>query len=129
MFNQERYTQLLSEIAPKKIESEEQYDKYLVLAEDLLFGDSCTIEDEMVVHLLSLLIEEYENKHYPITKLEPLEFLKGLMENLELDFEDLVSIIGSDSLTRDILHGICEIDKPTAKLLGEYFKVDYKDFL
>jgi len=128
MFYQERYIQL-SEIVPKKIESEEQYDKYLELVESLLFGDNRTQEDEMVGHLLSLLIEEYEDEHYPLPQLEPLEFLKALMENLELTFEDLVSVIGSDSLTRDILHEIREIDRSIAKVLGKYFKVDYKDFL
>ena len=129
MFNQETYLNLLSSIAPKKIESEEQYDGYLLLLEPLLFTTSRTEEEQMVGHILALLIEEYENKHYPIPELEPLEFLKGLMENLELKQKDLVGILGSKGVVSEVINGKREISKAQAKALGQFFNTSYKSFL
>jgi HTH-type transcriptional regulator/antitoxin HigA len=111
MFNQEKYLQLLTSIAPKKIESEEQYDEYLLLVEPLLFADSRTPEDEMVAHILTLLIEEYEEKHYPFPKLEGLELLKGFMELHDLKQKDLVGIIGSRGVVSEVINGKREITK------------------
>jgi hypothetical protein len=58
MFNQENYLNLLCSIAPKKIESEEQYEKYLPIVESFLFATTRTEEQEMVGHILALLVEE-----------------------------------------------------------------------
>jgi HTH-type transcriptional regulator/antitoxin HigA len=129
MFNQETYLNLLSSIAPKKIESEEQYDEYILLLEPLLFESSRTEEEQMVGHLLSLLIEEYEETHYPIPQLEPLEFLKGLMENFELKQKDLVGILGSKGVVSEVINGKREISKAQAKALGQFFNTSYKNFL
>jgi HTH-type transcriptional regulator / antitoxin HigA len=129
MFNQENYLNLLCSIAPKKIESEEQYEKYLPIVESFLFATTRTEEQEMVGHILALLVEEYEEKHYPIPELTPLEFLKGTMENLELKQKDLVGILGSKGVVSEVLNGKREISKAQAKALGEYFKVSYKNFL
>ena len=137
MFNQETYLNLLSSIAPKKIESEEQYDEYLLLVEFLFFASSRTEEEQMIGHLLSLLIEEYEEKHYPIPEPEPLDYLLHLMEAKELKQKDLVGILGSSSIEphfekgviSEVINGKREITKAQAKKLGEHFGISYKDFL
>ena len=129
MFNQETYLNLLCDIAPKKIESEEQLDQCLLLVEPLLFAGYRTPEQEMIGHILVLLIEEYEKEHYPIPELTPLKFLKGLMENLELKQKDLVGVLGSKGVVSEVLNGKREISKAQARVLGDYFKVNYKNFL
>lgn len=66
MFDQEKYLNLLCAIAPKPIESEEQYDYYLKLVEPFFPGDNCTPEETAIYSILCLLIEQYEDKHYPL---------------------------------------------------------------
>ena len=129
MFNQETYLNLLSSIAPKKIESEEQYDEYLLLLEPLLFTTSKTEEEQMVGHILALLIEEYENKHYPIPEPEPLDYLLHLMDAGNLKQKDLVGILGSKGVVSEVINGKREISKAQAKALGQYFNTSYKSFL
>ena len=129
MFNQETYRNLLSSIAPKKIESEEQYDDYLLLVESLLFTTSKTEEEQLVGHLLSLLIEEYEDEHYLIPDPEPLDLLLHLMEAKELKQKDLVEILGSKGIVSEVINGKREISKAQAKALGQFFNTSYKSFL
>lgn len=129
MFDQEKYLNLLTSIAPKKIESEDQYDEYLLLVEPLLFADSRTEEDEIIGHLLVLLIEEYEDRHYPIPEPQPLDLLLHLMEAGNLKQKDLVGILGSRGVVSEVINGKREITKAQAKKLGERFGVSYKDFL
>lgn len=129
MFDQEKYLNLLCSITPKKIESEEQYDEYLLLVEPLLFATSRTEEDEMVAHILVLLIKEYEEKHYPIPEPKPLDLLLHLMEAGNLKQKDLVGTLGSRGVVSEVINGKREITKAQAKKLGERFGISYKDFL
>lgn len=125
MFDQETYLHF----APKKIESEEQYEQYLLLVESLLSNKDKNIEKEAICHILILLIEEYEKEKYPISTPEPLNFLVGLMELKGLKQKDLVGVIGSKGVVSEVFNGKREITKNQAKALSEFFKVNYKDFL
>lgn len=129
MFNQETYLNLFSSIAPKKIESEKQYDEYLLLVESLLFESSRTEEEQMVGHILALLIKEYEDKHYPIPEPEPLDYLLHLMDAGNLKQKDLVGILGSKGVVSEVINSKREITKAQAKALGQFFNTSYKSFL
>lgn len=56
------------------------------------------------LELLSILVENYENKKYPIDKPDPIEAIKFRLEQLNLDTSALVQIIGSKSRTSEILN-------------------------
>lgn len=129
MFDQNIYIQLLSSIAPKKIESEEQYEKYLLLVEPLLFDSTKTEEEQMVGHILAILIEEYEKKYYPTPEPEPLNYLLHLMDAADLKQKDLVGILGSKGVVSEVINGKREITKAQAKKLGILFNTSYKNFL
>jgi len=128
-FNQEEYIKLLSEIVIKPIESDEELDRYVKLVEPYFFDKEKSPEEVSIYNLLTILIVEYEEKHYPVPELEPLEFLKGCMELHDLKQEDLVGVIGSQGVVSEVINGKREISKAQARALGEFFKVDYKSFL
>jgi HTH-type transcriptional regulator/antitoxin HigA len=131
-FNQEEYIRLFSEIVIKPIESDEELDRYVKLVEPYFFKcmkKELSPEEVAIYNLLTILIVEYERENYPIPDLEPLEFLKGLMELKDLKQKDLVGILGSKGVVSEVINGKREISKAQAKALGEYFKVDYKSFL
>ena len=54
--------------------------------------------------VLGLLIDEYENKHFPIEAPDPIEAIKIRMEELHLKQVDLVDIIGGKSRVSEILN-------------------------
>jgi len=128
-FNQEEYIRLFSEIIIKPIESEEELDKYVKLVEPYFFDKEKTSEEIAIYELLCILIEKYETEHYPVPELEPLEFLKGCMDLHDYKQKDLVGIIGSKGVVSEVLNGKREISKAQAKTLGQFFSVNYKNFL
>ncbi|MEW6736750.1 MAG: transcriptional regulator [Acidobacteriota bacterium] len=125
-----KYGKLLAKTLPKKIETEEEYECFLV-AVDRLFdlGDKMSPEEEAIFDLLTLLIEEYEEREYPIENSSPLQVLQHLMEERDLKSSDLWSIIGSKGYTSDILNGKRVISKAIAKKLANYFHVSPELFL
>ena len=54
--------------------------------------------------ILSLMIENYENEHYPIEAPDPIEAIKIRMEELNLRQKDLVGVIGGKSRVSEILN-------------------------
>ena len=54
--------------------------------------------------VLGLLIDEYENKHYPIEAPDPIEAIKIRMEEMQLKQIDLVPEIGGKSRVSEILN-------------------------
>lgn len=127
-FNQEKYLQLFSEIVIKPIESEEELDRYVKLVEPYFFDKEKTPEEIAIYELLCILIEKYENEHYPDTEVVPLDLLHHLMEVGHLKEDDLIPTIGTRNLVRLVLNDALEIDKPMAKALGHFFSVNYKSF-
>ncbi len=74
-FDRATYSSLLAEIAPKVIETEDEYDRLLVIAERLTFAKNSTPEERILYKLLVTLIEVYEAENYPIES-EPHEILQ-----------------------------------------------------
>jgi HTH-type transcriptional regulator/antitoxin HigA len=54
--------------------------------------------------LLSLLIDNYEDKHYPIETPYPIEAIKIRMEEMNLKQKDLVGLIGGKSRISEVLN-------------------------
>lgn len=127
-FNQEKYLELLNLYVPKPIETEEEYEFYLISFEKIFFAEKSK-ENDAIILVLALLIENYENEHYPEPELEPLELLKGFMELHDLKQRDLVGILGSKGVVSEVINGKREITKAQAKKLGERFGISYKSFL
>ncbi|MGL4199233.1 MAG: helix-turn-helix domain-containing protein [Allorhizobium sp.] len=59
---------------------------------------------------LALLIEEYEDRQYPLPKAEPIEVIKAVMAAKNLSRADLVEVLGSKSRAADLLNGRREIN-------------------
>ena len=89
----------------KLIKSETQYEEYLNIAESLLDLDpepGSKEGDE--IELLTLLIEKYEDEHYPIDFPDPIEAIKFRMEHQGITQKELASYIGSPSKVSEVLN-------------------------
>lgn len=86
----------------KPIKTEQDYQEALDRLELVFDAVEDTPEGDEA-DILSLLIENYENKHYPIEAPDPIEAIKIRMEELNLKQKDLVGIIGGKSRVSEIL--------------------------
>lgn len=123
------YCKLLAEIAPRVIETEEEYDRVLPIVEQLHFSKNNTPEETALYRLLVMLVEDYETKTCPIES-KPHEILKHIIESSGTAQDDLKQIMGvSSGILSEILSGDRPIDQEKAKLLGAHFKVSPDLFL
>ncbi len=82
-----------------------------------------------LAELLTVLIEDYEERRYPIRKASPQRTLHHLMEARNLSQKDLWKLFGSKGITSEVFHGKRSISKTQAKKLAEFFHVSVDLFI
>jgi len=87
----------------KPIKNEIDYRNALKRLEIIFDAPTDTKEGDEA-EILSLMIESYENEHYPIESPDPIEAIKIRMEELNMRQKDLVGIIGGKSRVSEILN-------------------------
>lgn len=85
------------------IKTEEQYQKALNQLEAIFDAPKGSAESDEA-DLLVLLIDDYEQKHYPIETPDPIEAIKIRMEEMQLKQKDLISEIGGKNRVSEILN-------------------------
>ncbi len=85
------------------VKTEEQYRYYLSVIDDLI---DCAenSEEEELLELISILVEDYESKHYPIEAPDPIEAVKLKASELGLKRKDLAPYFGSISRVSEVLN-------------------------
>jgi plasmid maintenance system antidote protein VapI len=73
--------------------------------------------------VLTLLIQDYEEKRYPLPHVSPNESLKALMDDRGLKHKDIWPVLGNKGAATEILNGRRSIGKAQAKRLAEFFQV------
>lgn len=87
----------------KPIKSDKDYRNALERLE-VIFDAPIDTKEGDEAEILSLLIEYFENEHYPIEAPDPIEAIKIRMEELNMRQKDLVGIIGGKSRVSEILN-------------------------
>ena len=87
----------------KPIRNEKDYRTALVRMDEIFDAPINSPEGDEA-EILSLLIENYENQHYPILPPDPIEAIKIRMEEKNFKQKDLVGIIGGKSRVSEILN-------------------------
>lgn len=126
--NKKAYADLLVKYQPKIIETEEENEAALALAEELEHRDR-TPEEDTFLNLLVTLIEKFEDEYYQLNAATPQSILLHLMEARDLKQEDLIGVIGSRGVTSEVVNGKRSISKSQAKALGEFFHVSPELFI
>ena len=121
---QPEYARLLSSTLPSIIHSEEQNEEYLEQVALLLQREeSLTDAEREFVRLLTLLIEDFEEKNYALPKASPLAVLAFLMDQHGLKQIDLSDVFGTRSITSEVLSGKRELNKEQIRRLSDRFHV------
>ena len=87
----------------KPIKSESDYQKALKNLE-VLFDARIGKTESDEADVLSLIIDDYEKRYYPIEAPDPIEAIKIRMEEMQLKQIDLVNEIGGKSRVSEILN-------------------------
>ena len=87
----------------KPIRTEQDYQDALNRLE-LIFDAIPDTKEGDEAEILSLLIENYENEHYPIEAPDPIEAIRIRMEEMNLKQKDLVGVIGGKSRVSEVLN-------------------------
>ena len=96
---------MLKVSAMKLIKTKKEYNEALKKAEVLFnLGVKRGTSKGDELEILLLLIEKYEEEHFPIDAPDPVEAIKFRMDQMDLKPKDLESIIGNKSLVSKILN-------------------------
>ncbi|MDT0645023.1 transcriptional regulator [Zunongwangia sp. F363] len=87
----------------KPLKNEQDYEKALERLE-VIFDAPINSKEGDEAEILSMLIDNYENEHYPIDAPDPIEAIKIRMEEMNLKQKDLVGVIGGKSRVSEILN-------------------------
>lgn len=87
----------------RPIKTEEQYREALKRIDSLIDAEAGTAEFELL-EVLSILVDDYENKYYPVEPLDPVDAIKYEMEERGLKQKDLIQYFGSKEMVSLILN-------------------------
>lgn len=87
----------------KPLKNEQDYEQALERLE-VIFDAPTNSQEGDEAEILSILIDNYENEHYPIEAPDPIEAIKIRMEEMNLKQKDLVGVIGGKSRVSEILN-------------------------
>jgi len=124
------YRKLLARTLPRVIETDAENERMIAELEKFdMLGRPLTREEEKLAQLMTLLVRQFEEAHYPLGHAEPAEVLRVLMEDRKLRQRDLIPVFGSSSVVSDVLNGKRSISKAHARKLAEFFHVPVSLFI
>ncbi len=128
--NEAVYGKLLARTLPRVIETESDNERMIAELENLDTRDRpLSREEEKLAELMTVLIQQFEAKRYPIGHASPVEALRVLMEERGLRQRDLIPILGASSVVSDVLNEKRSISKAHARKLAEFFHVPVSLFI
>lgn len=86
----------------KPIKSDKDYHQALERLEIIFDSQKGTAEGDEL-EILGILIDRYENEHFPIDLPDPIEAIKFRMEQLNYTQADLAKVVGLKSRASEIL--------------------------
>jgi HTH-type transcriptional regulator / antitoxin HigA len=109
--------------APRLIRNDDQLEEYTRALFDLTAKDDPTPDEEEAIELMTLLVERYEQEHYPVPKSEPVDVLRYLLEGNGLSQRDIAPELGSESTVSLVLSGKRQLNRDHIARLSRRFNV------
>jgi len=109
----------------KVLKTEKDYNQALKRLE-ILFDSPADTPEGDEADILGLLIEKYEEEHYPIDAPDPIEAIKFRMEQMNMDNNDLAKVIGYKSRVSEIFNRKRKLNLRMIRNLHEKMKIPYE---
>jgi HTH-type transcriptional regulator/antitoxin HigA len=111
----------------KILKTEQEYNEACERIYTLINSTDKAIEPDSPegeeIELLSLLVEKYEQEHYPIEAPGPVEAIKFRMEQMNLKQSDVAPLFGGKTRVSEVLHGKRPLTLKMITLLNRYLGI------
>ncbi len=106
----------------KLIKTEADYKAALKKIEELFDAEPGTLEGDEL-DLLVTLVDKYEEKNYPIPEPHPIDAIKFMMEQMEIEPKDLAKILNSQSRVSEILNKKRPLNLRMVQILHKHLRI------
>ena len=113
--------EMIRQGAPHLIRSDKELEQYTAALFELTAKARPTRYEEEAIELLSLLIDRYESRRYPIPDVGPVEMLRHLLAHSGLAQKDLAEDLGSESTVSLVLSGARQLTRDQIAKLSKRF--------
>src|SRR5690606_39380322 len=104
----------------KTIKNDQQYEDALARAYALMQKDiKPDSRESNELEVLSILIKDYENEHFPVPKPNPIEAIRFRLDQMNLSEAQLSEILGYRSRKSEILSGKRKLSLSMIRKLNE----------
>lgn len=115
------------------LKTEQQYNEACERIYNLINSTEKQIEPNSPegeeIELLSLLVEKYEQEHYPIEAPNPIEAIKFRMEQMNLKQADVAPLFGGKTRVSEVLNGRRPLTLKMITLLNRYLGVPLESLI
>ena len=106
----------------RPINTKSEYKRALAFIESKFHAKRHSREGR-AVEVLAILIEKYEDEHFPIDAPTPIEALKFRMEQLGMSNADLAKLIGTRARVSEIFNGKRRLSVKMMKIIHKELHV------
>ncbi len=121
--DEQKYAGLLAQTLPHVIHSEQDSERWITALEALDSRGDSNLEEKWLAELLTLLIEDFEEKAYSLPAASPVDTVRHLMEENGLRQADMLDVFGTASIASEVLNGKRSLAKSHIERLSRKFKV------
>ena len=108
----------------KILKTKQQYDEACERIYTLINSTKKAIEPNSQegeeIELLSLLVEKYEQEHYPVEAPDPIEAIKFRMDQMNLRQVDIAPLLGGKTRVSEVLYGKRKLTLKMIILINRY---------
>jgi HTH-type transcriptional regulator / antitoxin HigA len=114
---------MIAKGAPHVIHNDEELEAYTTALFELTALENPSRSEAEAIELLTLLIERYEETHYPVPAADAVSVVRFLIERQDLTQRDLVPEFGSESAVSMFLARQRKLTLEQVRKLSERFKL------
>jgi len=120
---------MIAKGAPHVIHNDEELEAYTEALFKLTAMVNPSPSEMDAIELLGLLVERYEDEHWPITEVDPVSMVRYLIERGNLSQRDLIPEFGTESAVSMFLSGQRNLSLEQIRKLSARFKLDASVFI
>jgi HTH-type transcriptional regulator/antitoxin HigA len=120
------YIELITAFPPRPITNKAELIATQNRINFLLDKGPLNKDDRDYLKVLGMLVYDYEEKHEHIPELTGVELLNALLEESQLQPQDLIPILGSESAVLEVLNGRGKLGENLVQQLADFFQVSPK---
>jgi HTH-type transcriptional regulator/antitoxin HigA len=123
------YASLLTNTLPAVIRNGAENERHIAMLEELdRKGSRLSAAERRMAELLTLLIEDFEEKHYSLKGASAIDVLNELMMANNLKQKDLLDVFGTPSIVSEVLRGKRKLTTEHIRRLSRRFHVSPEVF-